>query len=67
MHLHGGVGVDIQYPIHRYLLWAKDLEFALGGPAAELARLGDAIAAGAAPRLADWRPEYSHLPDWSAA
>ncbi|MBM5810453.1 MAG: acyl-CoA dehydrogenase [Gammaproteobacteria bacterium] len=67
MHLHGGVGVDIQYPIHRYLLWAKDLEFALGGPAAELARLGDAIAAGAAPRLADWRPEYSHLPDWSTA
>ncbi len=67
MHLHGGVGVDIQYPIHRYLLWAKDLEFAFGGPAAELARLGDALAAGAAPRLADWQPEYNHLPDWSAA
>ena len=25
-HLHGGVGVDRDYPLHRYYLWAKQLE-----------------------------------------
>ncbi len=30
-HLHGGIGVDIDYPIHRYFLWAKYLELTLGG------------------------------------
>jgi 3-oxocholest-4-en-26-oyl-CoA dehydrogenase beta subunit len=40
-HLHGGMGVDIDYPIHRYFLWAKSIEFALGGPVPSLLRLGD--------------------------
>ena len=30
-HLHGGIGVDIDYPIHRYFIWAKYLELTLGG------------------------------------
>ena len=30
-HLHGGIGVDIDYPIHRYFRWAKALELTLGG------------------------------------
>jgi alkylation response protein AidB-like acyl-CoA dehydrogenase len=30
-HLHGGMGVDTDYPIHRYFLWAKAIELALGG------------------------------------
>lgn len=30
-HLHGGVGVDISYPLHRFYSWGKDLSRALGG------------------------------------
>ena len=43
-HLHGGMGADITYPIHRYFLWGKQIELMLGGPSAQLARLGAAIA-----------------------
>ena len=25
-HLHGGMGADISYPIHRYFLWGKQIE-----------------------------------------
>ena len=43
-HLHGGMGADISYPIHRYFLWGKQIELLLGGPSAQLARLGADIA-----------------------
>jgi 3-oxocholest-4-en-26-oyl-CoA dehydrogenase beta subunit len=43
-HLHGGIGADITYPIHRYFLWGKQLELMLGGPSAQLASLGASIA-----------------------
>ena len=33
-HLHGGIGVDLDYPLHRYFLWAKQLELTLGGATA---------------------------------
>ncbi len=39
-HLHGGIGADIEFPIHRYFLWGKQIELMLGAPSAELARLG---------------------------
>ncbi|HEV3366930.1 MAG TPA: acyl-CoA dehydrogenase family protein [Acidimicrobiales bacterium] len=39
-HLHGGMGADISYPIHRYFLWGKQIELMLGSPSAQLARLG---------------------------
>jgi alkylation response protein AidB-like acyl-CoA dehydrogenase len=39
-HLHGGVGADITYPIHRYFLWGKQIELMLGASSAHLARLG---------------------------
>jgi acyl-CoA dehydrogenase len=39
-HLHGGMGADISYPIHRYFLWGKQIELLLGPPSASLARLG---------------------------
>jgi alkylation response protein AidB-like acyl-CoA dehydrogenase len=39
-HLHGGMGADISYPIHRYFLWGKQIELMLGPPSAQLARLG---------------------------
>ncbi len=44
-HLHGGIGADVEYPIHRYFLWARALELNLGGASEQLARLGDALAA----------------------
>ena len=39
-HLHGGIGVDLDYPIHRYFRWAKVLELTLGGASPSLLRLG---------------------------
>ena len=30
-HLHGGMGVDITYPLHRSYSWVKDVSRALGG------------------------------------
>ena len=38
--VHGGVGIDISYPLFRYFLWAKHNELALGSATAQLARLG---------------------------
>lgn len=43
-HLHGGMGVDTDYPIHRYFLWAKELELTLGGTTPQLLKIGAAIA-----------------------
>jgi len=44
-HLHGGMGADITYPIHRYFLWGKQIELMLGSPPAELDALGALLAA----------------------
>lgn len=44
-HLHGGLGADIDYPIHRYFLWGIQIEHDLGGAAAVLADLGERVAA----------------------
>lgn len=43
-HVHGGIGVDITYPIHRFLFWSRALGLALGGTEHHLARLGDWLA-----------------------
>ena len=45
-HLHGGMGVDRSYPLHRYFLWAKHLELTLGGATEQLRRRGAALASG---------------------
>jgi alkylation response protein AidB-like acyl-CoA dehydrogenase len=42
-HLHGGLGADVTYPIHRYFLWGKQIELLLGGPSRQLARLGSLV------------------------
>ncbi len=39
-HLHGGIGVDLDYPVHRYFRLAKVLELVLGGATPSLRRLG---------------------------
>lgn len=44
-HLHGGIGTDVDYPIHRYYLWQRALELTLGSGSRHLARLGSSIAA----------------------
>ena len=43
-HVHGGIGVDIDYPVHRFFLWGKQLSGTLGGPESTLADLGDLLA-----------------------
>jgi 3-oxocholest-4-en-26-oyl-CoA dehydrogenase beta subunit len=43
-HLHGGMGSDIDYPIHRYFLWGVQIEATLGAGSVQLARLGELIA-----------------------
>jgi alkylation response protein AidB-like acyl-CoA dehydrogenase len=44
-HLHGGIGMDLDYPIHRYFRWAKVLELTLGGASPSLLRLGASLVA----------------------
>jgi alkylation response protein AidB-like acyl-CoA dehydrogenase len=44
VHVHGGVGIDVDYPLHRYFVAAKYHEFALGGATAQLRRIGAALA-----------------------
>jgi alkylation response protein AidB-like acyl-CoA dehydrogenase len=44
-HLHGGVGVDRDYPLARHYTKAKELELQLGGATEHLVRIGDVIAA----------------------
>ncbi|MGW4243022.1 acyl-CoA dehydrogenase family protein [Nocardia sp. NPDC004722] len=39
-HLHGGLGVDITHPLHRYYSQAKDIARWLGGESFRLDRLG---------------------------
>jgi len=43
-HLHGGVGVDREYPLHRYFLRTKHLALTLGGTTPSLLRLGEFLA-----------------------
>lgn len=44
VHVHGGVGIDMDHPIHRYFLAAKQTEFALGGATGQLLRIGRELA-----------------------
>lgn len=43
-HVHGGIGVDVDYPSHRYFLWGKQLASTLGGAGSVLADLGGLVA-----------------------
>ncbi len=44
-HLHGGLGIDVDYPLHRYFQWSKAIELNLGSATRQLVRLGASIAA----------------------
>ena len=43
-HLHGGIGSDIDYPIHRFFLRLKHVAMTLGGAGEQLAILGTLMA-----------------------
>jgi alkylation response protein AidB-like acyl-CoA dehydrogenase len=43
-HLHGGIGSDVDYPIHRYFLRLKHVSMTLGGATEQLTTLGALIA-----------------------
>ena len=44
VHVHGGVGIDKDVPVHRYFITAKQTEFALGGAPAALRLIGRELA-----------------------
>lgn len=44
VHLHGGVGIDVDHSLHRYFAAAKRTEFTLGGATAQLRVLGELMA-----------------------
>jgi alkylation response protein AidB-like acyl-CoA dehydrogenase len=43
-HLHGGIGADVDYPIHRFFLRLKHVAMTLGGANEQLALLGGLMA-----------------------
>ncbi len=44
VHVHGGVGIDMDHPVHRYFLAAKQTEFAVGGATGQLLQIGRELA-----------------------
>ena len=44
-HLHGGMGVDKDYPLFRYFTYARQLSLTLGGSTTHLIKLGRLLAA----------------------
>ncbi|MEV6198420.1 acyl-CoA dehydrogenase family protein [Streptomyces sp. NPDC051771] len=43
-HLHGGMGADLDHPVHRHFLWGRQLDAYLGHGTELLAELGDLLA-----------------------
>jgi 3-oxocholest-4-en-26-oyl-CoA dehydrogenase beta subunit len=43
VHVHGGVGIDVDHTVHRYFLAAKHHELSLGGATTQLLRIGDSL------------------------
>jgi len=43
-HLHGGIGADVEYPIHRFFLLAKQISYTLGNSSSQLEKLGRLLA-----------------------
>lgn len=44
VHVHGGVGIDTDHPVHRYFLAAKQSEFAVGSATGQLLAIGRELA-----------------------
>ncbi|MBN7798653.1 acyl-CoA dehydrogenase family protein [Parahaliea mediterranea] len=45
-HVHGGTGIDRDYPLWRYCLWLRHNEMTLGGSGFHLAAIGEGLAGG---------------------
>jgi alkylation response protein AidB-like acyl-CoA dehydrogenase len=43
-HLHGGIGVDTDYPLHHFYLQSRRIELTFGGTHTQLATLGQMLA-----------------------
>ena len=43
-HMHGGIGADVEYPIHRFFLMAKMISYSLGNASQQLSALGRLLA-----------------------
>jgi alkylation response protein AidB-like acyl-CoA dehydrogenase len=56
-HLHGGIGVDRDYPLHRYFLLSKQLELTLGGANRQLVAIGRDVECQALARAVKWHAE----------
>ncbi len=50
-HLHGGIGIDTDYPLHRYFKWATQFEHELGSARHQLDGIGRSIAADGLPAV----------------
>lgn len=44
VHVHGGVGIDMDHLVHRYFITAKQTEFAVGGATSQLRSIGRELA-----------------------
>ncbi|MFI7005676.1 acyl-CoA dehydrogenase family protein [Streptomyces sp. NPDC050145] len=45
-HLHGGMGADLDHPVHRHFLWGRQIDGYLGAGGELLEELGELIASG---------------------
>ncbi|MEU9112982.1 acyl-CoA dehydrogenase family protein [Streptomyces sp. NPDC048483] len=45
-HLHGGIGADVDHPVHRHFLWGRQLAAYLGSGAQLLEEMGELLAMG---------------------
>jgi alkylation response protein AidB-like acyl-CoA dehydrogenase len=43
-HLHGGLGLDVTYPLHRHFAWGKHYAHLLGGAEEQLDAIGALVA-----------------------
>ena len=48
-HLHGGMGVDRDYPLHRYFHAMRRVDVTLGGATEHLRRIGAELAGASGP------------------
>lgn len=65
-HLHGGIGLDRDYPLHRYTTLAKKLELLLGGASEQAVLLGDILATASVRAAADTEPVHTAITAGSA-
>ncbi|WP_432000382.1 acyl-CoA dehydrogenase family protein [Streptomyces sioyaensis] len=55
-HLHGGIGADLDHPVHRHFLWGRQLAAYLGSGAEVLEELGQLLTSREAREVREARP-----------